>query len=691
MKKRSIIIVGLSVVAFSAAGVMMLDGGSSSEKNAAFHKRAQADHYFRNTNTIIEPTDDIVDRPQAAISGTVRPAPNPDRNAYFGDLHVHTEFSFDASAFGTTATPADAYRYAQGEAIQHPGGYEVQLVQPLDFYAVTDHGVFLGLINEAADTTTEFSKYDLAKPYHDINKTVDGGLRDLSKRSQFFNNFIADVVGGLRDGTLSEEEVGQISSAAWMETIAAADAAYQPGQFTTFAGYEFTSSTAKREALHRNVIFRGTDRLPILPFTRFNSINPEGLWDWMDAIRALGVESLAIPHNSNGSNGAMFMFTDWAGNPIDQEYSSQRGRNEPLVEITQAKGTSETHPALSPNDEWANFEIFPLRTNTRIPSAPEGSYVRDGLHRGLAIAETGGGNPYKFGFVGASDTHTGAASLSEFNYFGKIGSFDSDAEKRGSVPASFMYGTLLNWNAPEMVEKVDGKDYIDFAGYKYWGASGIAGVWAEENTRESIYDALRRKETFATSGTRIKVRFFAGYDFTDAQLHDPDLVSIAYENGITMGGTLQAEDDQAPVFLAWAAADPNTAQLQRVQIIKGWREDGEHQELVYDVACSDGLTVDPDTHRCPDNGARVSSDDCSISADAGAGELKTMWRDPDFSPDQEAFYYVRVLENPVCRWSTWDAIRSGKKPRSDLPATIQERAWSSPIWYSATGTDTFVE
>ncbi|MFT4670720.1 MAG: hypothetical protein ACI945_000052 [Pseudohongiellaceae bacterium] len=647
-------------------------------------KRAQAQAYYRTTNTVIPGSDEIIRFPALLAPDPSRPKPNLDRKAYFGDLHVHTTLSFDASAFGTTASPADAYRYARGEAIRHPSGFDVKLAQPLDFYAVTDHGIFLGLINDAEDTSTAFSQYELAKEYHNINESVDGGLLDLAKRSKIFGNFISDVVAGLLDGTIDNSVVNKVSTSAWSKTVEAADEAYVPGTFTTFAGYEFTSSTAEREALHRNVIFRGTERLPALPFTRFNSINPEGLWDWMDKLRDQEIESLAIPHNSNGSNGAMFMFTDWEGKAIDQEYADQRLRNEPLVEITQVKGTSDTHPLLSKNDEWANFEIFPLRTSTKLLSDPPGSYVRNAWQRGLSMEDRGAGNPYKFGVIGASDTHTGAASLEEDNYFGKIGSFDSTAEKRGSVPASFLYGTLVKLAAPDMVQEIDDKVYLDFSGYHYWGASGIAGVWAEENTREAIYDALRRKETFATSGTRIKVRFFASYDLAAADLTSPDLIKNAYRSGVTMGDTLQASNDRQPRFLTWAVADPNTAKLQRIQIIKGWLENGEHQEQVYDVACADGLSVDPQTHRCPDNGAQVNLADCSRTANIGSGELKTLWQDPNFIPGQDAFYYVRVLENPVCRWSTWDAIRAGKTPRSDLPATIQERAWSSPIWYSAT-------
>ena len=653
-------------------------------------KRASAQKYYRSTNSIMAPNEALVEFESVAHNGA-EVLSNATRNPYFGDLHVHTTLSFDASAFGTTATARDAYRYAQGEPIEHPSGFEVQLAQPLDFYAVTDHGVLLGLINEAADTNSSFSTYSLSEPYHNINDSVDGGIFDLANRSLFFSNFISDVIASLMDETISEAEINSISQSAWQDTIEAANEAYQPGKFTTFVGYEYTSSTEEREALHRNVIFRGSERFPAQPFSRFNSINPEGLWHWMDRMRERGVESLAIPHNSNGSNGAMFAYNDFAGNRVDPEYTALRSRNEPLVEITQVKGTSDTHPLLSKNDEWANFEIFPLRTSTRIPSDPNGSYVRDALKRGLELQSEGLGNPYDFGLVGASDTHTAAASLEEDNYVGKIGAFDSDAEKRGSTPASFLYGTLVKLAAPEMVEQVDGTDYLDFAGYKYWGASGIAGVWAESNTRESIYDAMRRKETFATSGTRITVRFFAGYGLDDVSLSSPDLLPDAYSLASPMGGSVELEADKNPTFLVWAQADPSAARLQRIQIIKGWLEDGEHRERVYDVACSDGLDVDPESHRCPDNGARVNLSDCSITKNVGSPELRTLWKDPDSLPQQDAFYYVRVLENPVCRWSTWDALRAGVAPRSDLPKTIQERAWSSPIWVSSNSKQAFFE
>ncbi|MCR9105039.1 MAG: DUF3604 domain-containing protein [Gammaproteobacteria bacterium] len=605
---------------------------------------------------------------------------NPDRNAYFGDLHVHTAYSFDAYVFGTTSTPDDAYRYAQGEPLPHPSGYEVQLQRPMDFYAVTDHAMLLGVVKESANTDSEFSRYEITRPLHNINAPDNMGPLTLTSRGEAFGNFLPAVLAGMLDGSVDTRLVERISKSAWKDTVRAANDAYRPGEFTTFAAFEYTTSTDDRGNLHRNVIFRDTDRLPAVPFSRFNSQNPEGLWQWMDGLREQGIESLAIPHNSNGSNGQMFKLVDWAKNPIDDDYAAMRLRNEPLVEMTQVKGTSDTHPLLSKNDEWADFEIAPYRVATKLYSEPAGSYVRDGLLRGLELQAGGVANPYKFGLIGSSDTHTGANSLDESSFFSKAGMIDGTPELRGSIPVSFLYGTAVKFTDPSMLTEVDGKNYLASSSFEYWSASGLAAVWAEKNTREAIYDAFRRKETFATTGPRIKVRFFAGYDFADDMLERADLTAKAYQHGVTMGSDLQALPGKAPAFLVWATADPAGTRLQRVQVIKGWLQDGKHHEQVYDVACSDGLEVDTDIHRCPDNGASVSLSDCSISAGVGASELKTLWRDPDFSATQEAFYYVRVLENPTCRWSTWDALNAGEEPRSDLPKTLQERAWSSPIW-----------
>ncbi len=628
---------------------------------------------------ILDIGSDFVARDSKSSASTG--APNPDRNAYFGDLHVHTALSFDAYSFGTTASPSDAYRFARGEAIKHPSGFDMQLNRPLDFYAVTDHAMFLGVVPEAADTSTEISQYEFAKVLHGINDPENDHWTKQARRYLAFGKFLPAMVQGVADGSIDRDLIEGITKDAWQQTIDAADAFYEPGEFTTFVGYEYTTSSNDFGNLHRNVIFRGSEKLPAIPFSRFHSQNPEGLWDWMDELREDGVESLAIPHNSNGSNGQMFKLEDWAGDPLDDAYAEQRLRNEPLVEITQVKGTSDTHPFLSTNDEWADFEIMRFRVATALESSPPGSYVRDALLRGMALEEEGVINPYKFGVIGSSDTHVAASSLNEETYHSKVGLVDARPQDRGSVPVDGVQGAVFKAFTPTQLQEVDGESYISNLGFAQWGASGLAGVWAEENTRESIYDAFRRKETFATTGPRIKIRFFAGYGWTEDLLNSPNLVSTAYEQGSSMGSDILASEEQTPSFLVWTVRDALGVPLQRAQIIKGYVKAGEHFEAVYDIACSDGLIPDPQTHRCPDNGATVDLSDCSVDASRGANELMSVWKDPDFDPQQDAFYYVRVLENPTCRWSTWDAIRLGRLPRSDLAATVQERAWSSPIWY----------
>ena len=416
-----------------------------------------------------------------------------------------------------------------------------------------------------------------------------------------------------------------------------------------------------------------------MPFSRFHSQDPEGLWRWLDSLRNDGIEAMAIPHNSNGSNGQMFKMVDWAGDPFDDDYTARRIRNEPLVELTQVKGTSETHPALSMNDEWASFEIMPYRVATTLPSEPKGSYARDALLSGLTLADRGLTNPYQFGFVGASDTHTAAASLDEDDYFSKVGLLDANGARRGSVPLSNAEAEVIRAAGRLEIVDIDGRQYAT-GSYETWSASGLTGVWAEDNTREAIYKAFRRKETFATSGPRMSVRFFAGYGLDPGMALDDAGLLAAYRDGVSMGSTLSGGDG-APSFVAWATRDPRSAPLQRLQIVKGWLENGAPREQVFDVACADGGEVDTQTHRCPDNGASVDLTDCSITPDRGAAELMRVWTDPAFNPEQAAFYYVRALENPTCRWSTWDAIRAGVTPRPDLAPTIQERVWSSPIWY----------
>jgi hypothetical protein len=354
------------------------------------------------------------------------------------------------------------------------------------------------------------------------------------------------------------------------------------------------------------------------------------------------------------------------------------------------KGTSDTHPLLSPDDEWADFEIMDVRVGSRPPtySKPSGSYVREAYLNGLTLEFTKQGNPYKFGLIGSTDTHTGAGAFDESNYWSKVGLLDGDPENRGSVPLADenierLEEYMRAFNQPVSTIKLDQGSYAN-TGFTQWGASGLAVAWAEENTRDSIFKAFKRKETFATTGTRIAVRFFAGYDLSSIDLNSETLVSDAYEKGVSMGADLMQEENKIPEFIVWAQRDKNGAPLQRVQVIKGWIDtnSGRPKEKVYDVACSDGMTVDPVTNRCPDNGARVNISNCSITNNVGSSELKTIWKDPDFVLSNKYFYYVRVLENPTCRWSTWDAIKRGYKPREDLHETIQERAWTSPIWYT---------
>ena len=619
-----------------------------------------------------------------------------ERKAYFGDLHVHTTYSFDGYAFGTLATPYDAYRFARGEAIANPAGFNMQLTRPMDFYAVTDHAMFLGVVKAAADTSTQFSKNEFSAPYHGLNapENMGAGLLSILNRLNTFSSFLSEAVTQTTSGKLDRDEVLGVVRSAWRDSIDAADQFNDPGRFTTFAAYEYTSSTADMGNLHRNVIFKGTGQLPREPFSRFHSVNPEDLWQWMDDLRAKGVESLAIPHNSNGSNGQMFKLADWAGDPLDEAYTAQRIRNEPIVEITQIKGTSETHPVLSSRDEWAGFEIMPYRIATSALSQMEGSYAREALLNGIALGQQGITNPYQFGFIGSSDTHSAASQNKESDFVSKLGLISSTGEQRGSLPQTGLSGEM-NYLVLKALGRgnsrlrINGDIYTAGAAPTY-GASGLAAAWAEENTRESLYDAFRRKEVYATSGPRMQIRLFAGFGFDEDMLTAADGIERAYAGGVTMGGVLSAVNPAGgeavnagatPSFLVMAAADAESAPLQRLQVVKGWVDAEGTHEAVVDVACAGGAVVNPDTNRCPDNGAEVDIRNCAINAETGAGQLSALWRDPEFNPNQRAFYYARVIENPTCRWSTWDAIRAGVAPRPDLPATVQERAWSSPIHY----------
>jgi hypothetical protein len=596
------------------------------------------------------------ERPANPSRQEARPQPNPLRNAYFGDLHLHTRNSFDAYIFNVRATPQDAYAYAKGGTIKHAAGFDMKLNSgPLDFLAITDHSEYMGVL--AAINTP-------SHPYANVPYAKELFSTDGDTVNRAFRRFADTLDEGKR-----MPEYADLSTvrSAWSETVDAAKRNYEPGKFTTLVGYEFTSAPGGHN-LHRNVIFKD-DRPPAMPFTALESQNPEDLWRWLDQQRAQGIEALAIPHNANGSDGRMYQRTMWNGQPADRAWAELRARNEPLTEVTQVKGTSETHPLLSPNDEFAGFEIMEwyIGQPKRVTKF-EGGYVRRALRDGLELQDKLGANPYKYGLVSGSDSHNAAGSYEENNYSSKVGIRDGTPPQRGSVPPAGR--TWENWQIPDNVQR-----------YSTWGASGITGVWAEENTREAIYSALRRKETFATTGPRIRVRFFAGYGIGKAGVRSEAGVRNAYANGVPMGGDLAARAGASPDFVAVALRDARSAPLQRLQIVKGWTDaSGKSFEAVYDIACSDGGRINAKTQRCPDNKASVNLSTCAYSTDKGDGELAAAWKDPAFDPKQNAFYYVRVLENPTCRWSTWDAIRAGVTPSPHLEKTIQERAYTSPIW-----------
>ncbi len=391
----------------------------------------------------------------------------------------------------------------------------------------------------------------------------------------------------------------------------------------------------------------------------------------MEQVRAQGDDLIAIPHNANGSNGLMYARVDTAGNPIDAEYAGVRLRNEPISEVMQIKGQSETHPVLSVDDEWADFELFDrILGRPADPSRPAGSYARDALKTGLEFEQAGGFNPYRFGMIGASDGHNASSPTEEANYTGKLGVLDGTPEARLFDTANPI--SAADFEAPGNIGRM-------------WGAAGLAGVWAESNTRASLFDALRARETFATSGPRIRVRTFAGWDLAPEDL-DGDFAARGYAGGVPMGGELEAAADaSAPGMLVRALKDPLEAPLERLQIVKGWVEDGQARERVFDIACADGAAPDTATHRCAASSPPPNLDDCSIDEANGRAQLSAFWRDPEFDASQRAFYYARVLQIPTCRWSTWDALRLGVPRPTDVPAAIQERAITSPVWVAPTG------
>ena len=584
-------------------------------------------------------------------SAAARPPPvpektdyNPRRNLYWGDLHIHTSYSTDAYTNGVRATPDDAYTFVRGGEIEHAAGYGIQLRQPLDFAAVTDHSEYLGVLRA--------SRPDLPLNRRGLRERLlqDGRLQNTLLIAQSMWGF--DLENAIVDGWQA------ITRSAWQEIIASAERHNDPGRFTAFIGYEWTSMPGERN-LHRNVIYRGT-QVPDLPFSSVDSEDPRDLWSALEQQRERGQEAFAIPHNGNVSDGRMYDRVMFDGAAMDSTYAERRMRNEPLSEIFQVKGSSETHPLISDEDQFANFEIYDtMLAQSQDISAARGSYVRDAMRVGLEMSHTEGFNPYTFGVIGSSDGHNASAPVEEDNYHGKLPLLD------GSASLRLGRATYSPTSMPGGVR---------------WSAAGLAAVWAQENTRESLYDAMRRKETYATSGPRISVRFFGGWRFPQSLYEEDDWIAQAEDGGVAMGGTLPGRTAVAPEFAVWAIRDPNSGNLDRVQIIKGWVDkSGQSHEKIFNVAWSGDRTIDANSGRLPPVGSTVDTTTATYSNTIGAEQLYTVWTDPEFDPAQAAFYYARVIEIPTPRWSTFDALALGIA--APEPHSLQERAVTSAIWY----------
>ncbi len=591
---------------------------------------------------------------------------NPLKDVYFGELHLHTAYSLDAYIFGNTMNdPFEAYKFAKGEAIDLPTGVSKRIKAPLDFAAITDHGEALGEYDIC--TNPSMDGYDT-----ETCAKIRGG--DMATFEAIFAGVSEpqpkrlESICGPDGGTCRAAVPGP-----WSRVQQAANENYEPGSFTSLIAYEFSANApeGKGGMMHRNVIFKNTT----VPDTVFSAFEGQGedLHLWLEQNCTGDCSVLTIPHNPNFYWGRLYWGKNSDGSEWTQEQVERRARMDRLVEIMQIKGNSECQTGIMTTDEECNFEIvFEACTEGENAGCNnEYGFVRNGLKLGLRHEAELGTNPFKHGIVAATDNHNGTPSdTAEDDFEGHYANNDGTPAVR--------LGLELNPTAAAM--GMSGDDDPT----KLYNPGGVTGVWAESNTRTDIWNALHRKETFGTSGTRTAVRLFAGFDFPDNLHEQSDWVSVGYERGVPQGGDLAAATgDQAPTLVVWARRDPQSAPLQKVQIIKGWRTaDDELLEMTYDVACSDGGVPDDETHRCPDNGATVDLADCSISTDKGAAELAATWTDPDFDAGERAFYYARVLENPVCRWSVYDAKRIDVEHPAELPPTIKERAWSSPIWYT---------
>ncbi|WP_226627697.1 DUF3604 domain-containing protein [Alloyangia pacifica] len=579
----------------------------------------------------------------------------------WGEIHLHTSWSPDAIAGGTRVGPEEALQYAKGGEITSSTGQKVRLSRPYDFMMVADHSDSMGVMNGVLEGDPKL----LADPT--LKKWSDG----MSAGGEAATAVVMEMITMQGLGTLPEAVTDrEVMYAMWHKMTDIVERANDPGNFTALIGYEWTSNFGGGNNLHRNVVYRdGKAKADMMaPMTTYDSDIPNKLWDWMEAYEEkTGGKVLAVPHNGNLSNGLMFATETPDGNPIDQGWVETRAKWEPLFEVTQSKGTSEQHPSLAPSDEFANFEIWDKGNLNVVPKEPgmlQYEYAREALKRGLKLEDEFGTNPFKFGLVGSTDDHTGISSNEENNFFGKFPSSEPGPERSTGNAFDFEGRTVKDWQL---------------------GASGLMAVWAHENTRESIWDAMERKEVYGTTGPRIAVRFFGGWDFVEADALGRTPATIGYAKGVPMGGDLlpAPEGAAAPNFLVGALKDAFSGNLDRIQIIKGWIDaDGEMQEKVYDVAWS-GDREPGEDGKLPPVGDTVDVATASFTNTIGAPELITVWTDPDFDPALDAFYYARVIEIPTPRWTAYDAAYFEESAfPEDAVMEVTERAYSSPIWYS---------
>jgi hypothetical protein len=609
--------------------------------------------------------DTIKAKPPQTVDGkpfsppTIRNLP---QRVLWGDTHLHTDNSFDAGLFGTRLGPEDAFRFARGEEVVSTTGVPAKLRRPYDFLVVSDHSDYMGLPLALRDGNPEVLADPVGKKWYDAFHAKGGEAG--------FGLF-AMLLKDLNTGKPSLHAPG-LHRSAWQLGVAAAEKYNQPGVFTAFIGYEWSSQPGG-DNLHRIVLFRDdADRaLQVEPLSAWDHPDPETLWKYLaDYQQKTGGQILAMPHNSNLSGGLMFSDKTLAGKPLDRAYAEQRAKWEPVAEITQTKGDSETHPSVSPDDEFANFERWDqaniMGSKLDKPEEQPFNYLRPTLTRGLKWEQKLGVNPFKYGLIGSTDSHTGLSTPDANNFFGAIPPEGEPNPGRITAPG----------------RKISASSKVVLSNNSM-SSAGVAAVWAVENTRASIFDALRRKEVYATTGPRITVRVFAGWQFKPQDLTRSDFAANGYAHGVPMGGDLSgAPAGAAPTLLIQTAKDPDGANLDRVQVIKGWLDSqGTTHEKIYDVAWA-GARTKGANGKLPPVGNTVDVSTATYNNSIGAPVLATAWTDPSFNPAERAYYYSRVIEIPTPRWSTYDAVRFGKKLPADFPATVTQRAYTSPIWYT---------